>query len=79
MSFMNVPKNVGRRGAPFIAPGGSQVGNYMVHVYTSNGTFVPESEGVIEENSMNDQSISTEPEIKDNNQDLSEEPDKSES
>ena len=45
---MNVPKNVGRRGAPFIAPGGSQVGNYMVHVYTSNGTFVPESEGVID-------------------------------
>ena len=38
-----------------------------------------ESEGVIEENSMNDQSISTEPEIEDNNQDLSEETDKSES
>lgn len=48
MSFMNVPKNVGRRGAPFIAPGGNQVGNYMVHVYTSNGTFVPESEGVVD-------------------------------
>ena len=38
-----------------------------------------ESEDVIEENSMNDQSISTEPEIEDNNQDVSEEPDKSES
>ena len=38
-----------------------------------------ESEDVIEENSMNDQSISTEPEIEDNNQDLSEETDKSES
>lgn len=38
-----------------------------------------ESEDVIEENSMNHQSISTEPEIEDNNQDVSEEPDKSES
>jgi len=38
-----------------------------------------ESEDVIEKNSMNDQSISTEPEIEDNNQDLSEETDKSES
>ncbi|MBT6014116.1 MAG: 50S ribosomal protein L5 [Flavobacteriales bacterium] len=38
-----------------------------------------ESEDVIEENSMNDPSISTEPEIEDNNQDLSEETDKSES
>ena len=38
-----------------------------------------ESEDVIEENSMNDQSISTEPEIEDNNQDLSQETDKSES
>ena len=38
-----------------------------------------ESEDVIEENSMNDQSTSTEPEIEDNNQDLSEETDKSES
>ncbi len=38
-----------------------------------------ESEDVIEENSMNDQSTSTEPEIEDNNQDVSEEPDKSES
>jgi len=38
-----------------------------------------ESEDVIEENSMNDQSISTELENKDNNQDLSEETDKSES
>ena len=37
------------------------------------------SEDVIEENSMNDQSTSTEPEIEDNNQDLSEETDKSES
>ena len=37
------------------------------------------SEDVIEENSMNDQSILTEPEIEDNNQDVSEEPDKSES
>jgi len=38
-----------------------------------------ESEDVIEENSMNDQSTSTESEIEDNNQDLSEETDKSES
>jgi len=38
-----------------------------------------ESEDVIEENSMNDQSTSTEPDIEDNNQDLSEETDKSES
>ena len=38
-----------------------------------------ESEDVIEENSMNDPSRSTEPEIEDNNQDLSEETDKSES
>ena len=38
-----------------------------------------ESEDVIEENSMNDPSTSTEPEIEDNNQDLSEETDKSES
>ena len=38
-----------------------------------------ESEDIIEENSMNDQSTSTEPEIEDNNQDLSEETDKSES
>ena len=38
-----------------------------------------ESEDIIEENSMNDQSISTESEIEDNNQDLSEETDKSES
>lgn len=38
-----------------------------------------ESEDVIEEDSMNDQSTSTEPEIEDNNQDLSEETDKSES
>ena len=38
-----------------------------------------ESEGVIEENSMNDSSTSTEPENEDNNQDLSEETDKSES
>ena len=38
-----------------------------------------ESEDVIEENSMNDLSTSTEPEIEDNNQDLSEETDKSES
>jgi len=37
------------------------------------------SEDVIEENSMNDQSTSTESEIEDNNQDLSEETDKSES
>ena len=38
-----------------------------------------ETEDFIEENSMNDQSTSTEPEIEDNNQDLSEETDKSES
>ena len=38
-----------------------------------------ESEDIIEENSMNDKSTSTEPEIEDNNQDLSEETDKSES
>ena len=38
-----------------------------------------ESEDVLEEDSMNDQSISTEPEIEDNNQDLSEETNKSES
>ena len=37
------------------------------------------SEDVIEENSMNDQSTSTESEIEDNNQDLSEGTDKSES
>ena len=38
-----------------------------------------ESEDVIEETSMNNPSTSTEPDIEDNNQDLSEETDKSES
>ena len=38
-----------------------------------------ESEDVIKENAMNDSSTSTEPEMEDNNQDLSEETDKSES
>ena len=51
----------------------NELGEY--HPYLTN----VESEDVIEENSMNDPSTSTEPEIEDNNQDLSEETDKSES
>ena len=48
MSFMLVPQNQSRKLGGLTAAGGTQIGNFMVHVYLQSNPFVVEGEGLVD-------------------------------